>query len=272
MCGKNGRQRGTEVDDVAFSAFRDCEKRRGRTNATRRFWRQFSKERFFDTWTPIERTLFVRTQRNLLFSPPSPSLIVITHASAHVHHSLHYQTLVPLVPLAPQTTRPGRSRVVLERATRPELLQKRTTRLAEKQRSSSSHVLVLLAVRVEVGAREQTRALRPGVQDQNARALQKQKTTRPAAAFSQRRVRGARADVFENDRVGKRGGFLSGLEIVQEKRRARLSGTSHRPRPRMRLRSFFFSFFFRFRFRLRVEKRECPLVARGVAVVAFFCH
>ena len=174
-----------------------------------------------------EHSFRAHTKKPSLFvSPPSPSLIVITHSSAHFHHSLHYQTLVPLVPLAPQTTRPGRSRVVLERATRPELLQKRTTRVAEKQRSTSSHVLVLLAVRVEVVAREQTRPLRSGVQDQNARTLQKQKTTRPAAAFSQRRVRGARADVFENDRVGKRGGFLSGLEIVQEKRRARLSGTT----------------------------------------------
>lgn len=45
--GKNGWPRGTEIDDVSFSAFPDCEKRRGRTNApTRRFWRQFSRPLF----------------------------------------------------------------------------------------------------------------------------------------------------------------------------------------------------------------------------------
>jgi hypothetical protein len=79
----------------------------------------------FSLWTPWMGALFSCAHKETFsfrFASTFPSLIVITHASAHVHHSLHYQTLVPLVPLAPQTTRPGRSRVVLERATRPELL------------------------------------------------------------------------------------------------------------------------------------------------------
>lgn len=50
-----------------------------------------------------EHSFRAHTKKPSLFvSPPSPSLIVITHASAHVHHSLHYQTLASTA----STTRP----------------------------------------------------------------------------------------------------------------------------------------------------------------------